>query len=111
MPLDSAPNSKIGKALVIVHGDCTYINCEKMGDNCYINQGVTIGVIGTARPIIGNNVRVATNALVLGGVTIGNNVIIAAGAVVVKNVPDNSLVVGNPAIIKKLNGKRVNIPL
>lgn len=102
---------KIGKGLIVVHGDSTFINAKQIGERCYVNQNVTIGVIGNKKPTIGNNVRVATGAIVLGDITIGDNVIIAAGAVVVKSVPDNCMVAGNPAYIKKLNGERVNIKL
>lgn len=101
----------IGKGLLVVHGDSTFINAEVIGENCYVNQNVTIGVIGNKRPRIGNNVRVATGAIVLGDIAIGDNVIIAAGAVVVKNVPDNCMVAGNPAYIKKLKEEKVNIKL
>ena len=103
--------SRIGKGLVVVHGDSTFINCKSMGENCYVNQNVTIGVVGVKSPVIGDNVRIATGAIVIGGVNIGDNVTIAAGCVVVKDVPDNCLVVGNPAIIKKKDGVRCNIPL
>ena len=46
---------------------------------------------------IGNNVFVGSSSTILPNVKIGNNVIIGAGSVVTKNIPDNSLVVGNPA--------------
>ena len=46
--------------------------------------------------IIGDNVRIGSNATIL-PVKIGNNVIIGAGAVVTKDIPDNSIVKGNPA--------------
>lgn len=104
-------DAKIGKGLLVVHGDSTFINPESMGEYCYINQNVTIGVVGDKRPRIGNNVRIATGAIVLGDIVIGDNVTIAAGAVVVKNVPNNAMVAGNPAVIKKLNGKKVDIKL
>ena len=45
---------------------------------------------------IGNNVWIACNVVVCGGVTIGNNVVIGAGSVVVKDIPDNYLAYGNP---------------
>ena len=102
---------KIGKGLIVVHGDSTFINAKEIGEKCYVNQNVTIGVIGDKKPTIGNNVRVASGAIVLGDITIGDNVTIAAGAVVVKDVPSNCMVAGNPAYIKKLNGERVNIKL
>ncbi|MFF2877741.1 DapH/DapD/GlmU-related protein [Gottfriedia sp. NPDC057991] len=46
---------------------------------------------------IGNNVFIGANSTVLPNVNIGNNVIIGAGSVVTKDIPDNSLAVGNPA--------------
>lgn len=102
---------KIGRGLIVCHGDSTFINAKEIGERCYVNQNVTIGVIGDKKPIIGNNVRLATGAIVLGDITIGDNVIIAAGAVVVKDVPDNCMVAGNPSFIKKINGEKVNIKL
>ena len=94
-----------------MHGDSTYLYAKSIGRNLYINQCTTLGVVGNNAPVIGDNVRVATGALVLGGIKIGNNVTIGAGAVVVKDVPDNCVVVGNPAKIVKLEGKKVNIKL
>lgn len=50
---------------------------------------------------IGNNVWIADNAVILSGVTVGDNVVIGAGAIVSKDIPDNSVVVGNPATVIK----------
>jgi maltose O-acetyltransferase len=51
-----------------------------------------------ARPItIGDNVWLGGGAIVLGGVSVGENAIVGAGAVVTKEVPPNSVVMGNPA--------------
>jgi len=53
-----------------------------------------------AKPVvIKDNVWIGMNAIVLKGVTIGENSIVAAGAVVTKDVPPNSIVAGNPAVI------------
>lgn len=51
--------------------------------------------------IIGNNVYIGNNVIILPGVTIGNNVVIGAGAVVSKNIPDNSVAAGVPARVVK----------
>ena len=56
------------------------------------NQGLEY-----AKPInVGNNVWFGGNVTVLGGVTIGDNAVIGAGSVVVKDIPANSIAVGNP---------------
>lgn len=47
--------------------------------------------------IIGNNVNIGWDAIIMPGVHIGSNVIVAAGAIVTKSVPDNSVVAGVPA--------------
>ena len=52
---------------------------------------------------IGNNVWIACNAVVLGGVHIGNNVVIGAGSVVTKDIPDDTIAVGNPSKVIKDN--------
>jgi len=58
-----------------------------------------------APPIrIGNNVFIYANSVVLPGVTIGDNVVIGAGSVVTKDIPSNSIAVGNPCrVIKPKN--------
>lgn len=55
-----------------------------------------------AKPItVGNNVWIGGNVVVLPGVTIGDNVVIGAGSVVNKDIPANSLAVGNPCKVIK----------
>lgn len=104
--------SKIGTGLFLMHGFSTIITAKEIGSNCIINQQVTIGYRNNETPpTIGNNVRIGANATVIGDVIIGNNVSIGAGAVITKNIPDNCVVVGNPAKIIKQNGRRVNIEL
>jgi len=53
-------------------------------------------------PIIGDNVTIGANVVIIGDITIGNNVIVGAGSVVTKSILDNCIVVGNPARILKL---------
>lgn len=95
----------VGEGLVIQHGFGTRIGCSHIGRNCQVWQGVTIGKsrsgLDEPRPVIGDNVKIYANSLVLGGITIGDNVVIGAASVVLKSVPDNCTVVGNPARIVK----------
>ncbi len=95
---------KIGRNLYIEHGVATIISAESIGDNCWINQQVTIGYnMDNMAPIIKNGVRICAGAKVLGGITLGNNSIVAAGAVVVKDVYENNIVAGIPAKVIKDN--------
>lgn len=100
---------KIGKGLFIQHGFATIIAAKSIGENCWVNQQVTIGFSNkTAAPYIRDNVTINAGAKVIGGVRVGNNAVVGANAVVVKNVPDNCVVVGVPAQIIKRNGVKVN---
>tara|TARA_R110002033_G_scaffold143840_2_gene181945 strand:- start:17555 stop:18118 length:564 start_codon:yes stop_codon:yes gene_type:complete len=97
-------NTKLGGGVILAHPYSSIINAKKIGKNLYINQLVTIGESNGKLPVLGNNVKLYTNCTVLGDITIGDNVVVGAGAVVVKSVPDNCVVVGNPArILKKLD--------
>ena len=74
-----------------------------------------IGKYRVEKVIIGDNVFLGANSIVLPGVRIGNGAIVGAGAVVTKDVPDNTVVAGNPAkvictveeYIKKCSDKKV----
>lgn len=94
-------STKIGLALCGAHPFSTDLNAKSIGDNFRFKNNITIGQKKNQRPIIGNNVYVGSNAVIIGGIRIGDNVKIGAGAVVVKDVPDNAVVVGNPARIIK----------
>ena len=95
------PGAKIGKRLFIDHGMGIVIGeTVTIGDNCTIYHGVTLGGTGKDKykrhPDLGNNVVVGAGAKILGPIKIGNNVKIGANAVILKEVPDNSTVVGVP---------------
>ncbi len=95
----------IGKGVYFPHfGNIVVNSGAEIGDNCNILQGVTIGNVQKGglkgNPIIGNNVYIGPNAIIVGKIVVGNNVLIAPGTFVNFNVPDDSLVIGNPGIIK-----------
>ncbi len=107
------PGAKIGKGLFIDHGMGVVIGeTAVIGDNCLLYQGVTLGGTGKDKgkrhPTLGNNVLVGSGAKILGPFTVGNNVKIAANAVVLSAIPDNCTAVGVPARIVRMNGKKVN---
>ena len=97
--------SQIGEGFLCMHPFSSIVNAEKIGKGFVVLNNVTIGNNKSGdRPIIGENVRVNANAVIIGKIVIGNNVTIGAGSVVTKSVPENCVVVGNPAYILKENG-------
>jgi serine O-acetyltransferase len=94
----------IGRNFVIDHfGGIVISGYARFGDNCRIRNGVVVGlknVDDPCAPSIGNNVDIGASAKILGNITIGDNVVIGANAVVLTDVPDDSLAVGVPAVIK-----------
>lgn len=99
------PCKEIDGGFYMAHPYATIINAKKVGRNFTCRQCTTIGNKKDGDnehlPIIGDNVTLGANVVIIGGITIGNNVVVGAGSVVVKDVPDNCIVAGNPAKILK----------
>ena len=97
--------AEVGRGLLLLHPTgITFQSKCRVGENCTILKGVTIGNAKTGRPgspTIGNNVYIGMNSSVVGGVTIGNDVMIAPNTFVNFDVPDGMLVLGSPGQIHK----------
>lgn len=97
--------TRIGYGLYIGHTGTLLINGNAIiGNNCNFSPGVTIGQISVGKnsgcPTLEDNVWIGTNAVCVGKITIGRDSHICPNAFVNFNVPPNSLVIGNPAVIK-----------
>lgn len=108
------PAAKIGRRLFIDHGMGVVIGeTSIVGDDVTLYQGVTLGGTGKEQgkrhPTLEDNVVVGGGAKILGNIIVGKNCRIGAGSVVLRNVPDNSTVVGVPGHIVFREGKRVVI--
>jgi serine O-acetyltransferase len=106
------PGAKIGKGVMIDHGMGVVIGeTAEVGDGCTIYQNVTLGGTGKDKgkrhPTIGDNVLIGSGAKVLGPFKVGNNSKIAANAVVLSEVPENSTCVGVPARVVIKNNIKV----
>jgi serine O-acetyltransferase len=108
------PGAKIGRRLFIDHGLGVVIGeTAIVGNDVTLYQGVTLGGTGKEHgkrhPTIEDSVVVGSGAKILGNITVGRNCRIGAGSVVLRNVPEDSTVVGVPGHIIFREGKRVVI--
>jgi sugar O-acyltransferase (sialic acid O-acetyltransferase NeuD family) len=116
-----SPKADIGRFDIIIGQGCCILagvvvtTSVKLGKGCLVNPNATIshdsslgdfvevspGVNITGNCTIGDFSFLGSNAVILPKIRVGTNVIVGAGAVVTKDIPDNSLVVGVPARVKK----------
>ena len=95
----------IGKGTILGYQACGIVIHKRcvIGTECHISQGVTIG--GTSGlyevPVLGENVQVGANAVIIGPVHVGSGSVIGAGAVVTRDIPPRSVAVGVPAKVVK----------
>lgn len=102
--LEISPATKIGPGFYIGHPYGITINSDAViGKNVNIHKGCTIGQENRGRrkgvPRIGNQVYLGINATIVGDISIGDDVFIAANAFVNRDIPDHSIVIGNPCSV------------
>ncbi len=113
------PGASLGDRVFIDHGMGVVIGeTAIVGDDCVIYQGVTLGAGAAARkgaqtrntkrhPTLQSGVVVGSGAEIQGDIVVGSNVQVASGSIVLKDVPENSIVVGVPGRVIYRDGKRV----
>jgi len=126
----SCINNAVGDVMIGDHTRVgihnTIIGPVTIGSHVNLAQGITVTAlnhnfsdtakrideqgVSTKPVVIGDDVWVGANAVILPGVTIGSHVVVAAGAVVTKDVPSHTLVAGVPAkVIRTVNGEGKNV--
>jgi len=96
--IELSASTIIGRRLAIVHQHGIVIHPRAViGDDCVIRQGVTLGGLrpmpGVSRaPTLGDRVEVGAGAMIVGRIVIGDDVVIGPNAVVMTNVPSGSIV-------------------
>ena len=103
------PANSIGPGFYIGHYGGIWISpLAKIGANCTVSQGVTIGLGGnrdrSRGPELGDRVWVGPNAVITGRIRIGNGAVIGANSLVASNIPENGVAVGVPARVIGYSG-------
>jgi serine O-acetyltransferase len=101
----------IGPGLFVAHGYSTTLAAQRIGANCYVHQGVTVGwdYRSDRAPIIEDDVFIGAGAVIVGAVTIGRGARIGSNAVVLCDVPPGATAVGVPARVFNTGGVVVEL--
>lgn len=108
----SIPSSAfIGHSFYIGHFGGIILNADAIiGTNCNIAQGVTIGVSGQGEkrgvPVVGDNVFIGVNSVLVGKINVGNNVVIGACSLLNSSLEDNTVALGVPAVVVSEKGSK-----
>ncbi|OQW75579.1 MAG: serine O-acetyltransferase [Proteobacteria bacterium ST_bin11] len=113
--VDIHPGATIGKRFFIDHGAGVVIGeTAEIGNDVTMYHGVTLG--GTTwnkekrHPTLGNNVLIGAGAKILGAIILGDNVRVGANSVVIKDVPPCCTVIGIPGRIIQQKGIKIQDP-
>jgi serine O-acetyltransferase len=97
--IEATPECDIGPGLFLPHTQGTVIGAKRIGDNCTIYQGVTLGARdldmdfeSVRRPDVGDDVIIGSGAKIIGPITIGDGARIGSNANVTESVPPRHLV-------------------
>ena len=95
---------ELGRNFVIDHsGGIVISGYARFGDDCRIRTGVVVGLARVdepGAPVFGDRVDIGAGAKVLGRIRIGSDVLIGANAVVIRDIPDQSIAAGVPAVAR-----------
>lgn len=112
-------HASIGKGTVVMPGAVINVNAV-IGEGCIINTNASVdhdckvgdyvhiapGCAISGCTSIGKGSFLGTGSCVIDNIHIGNNVMLGAGAVAIKNIADNCVAVGVPAVVKKIRGSQ-----
>lgn len=108
--IDLSWTTSVGPRLRLFHGQGLVVHpASVIGADCILRHSTTLGTRDYPEqptddaPVVGDGVDVGAHVVILGPIRVGDRVAIGAGSVVVSDVPDDSIVVGNPARVIGVN--------
>jgi len=101
--------ANFGPGFVLIHSQGIVINTTvRGGRNVFLEHQVTIGAEKQQAPVLGDDIFIGAGAKIIGSISVGNQSKVGANAVVTKDVPEGATVVGIPAKVVKIHGKKVD---